>query len=275
MMRFDGPTYREMLGSRLIDDALAEISLFGDSKTKLNPIIHAVLHSQPPEQDIINDAMALSQPLPDTLKGLPTTSSKLIELRRFSRDALQPKRAAKDPERRPASIEELSLSLASLNTSGGEPPTNLQLREKLLRTIWSTIGFPKEAQAIIDHTMLFRAIDKYSFDYTHNREVVSDDPWLRDLWDWVAGADEAAYDGGMIYQGMDLSFVGVSSIWFRDLGRPSLRLCLMSRRSIHADNFNSRTLRSLPHDVGWPATRRNDLDTMPAVHQQAQRYTIL
>jgi len=199
---------------------------------------------------MIKDTMALSQPSPDTLVSLPTTSSKLIELRRFSRDVLQPKRAAKDPERRPASIEELSLSLASLNTSGGEPPTNLQLREKLLGTIWSTTGFPKEAQAIIDHTMLFRAIDKYCFDYTHNREVVSDDPWLRDLWDWVAGADEAAYDGGMIYQGMDLSFIGVSSIWFRDLGRPTLSYCLMSDRSIHADNFDSRTLRSLPDDVG-------------------------
>ncbi|KAJ1335417.1 SEA/GATOR complex protein SEA4/MIOS [Microdochium nivale] len=219
MMRFDAPTYREMLGSRLIDDALAEIALFGENKTSLKPIIQAVLQSQPPDQDVVQDAMASSQPLPDGLKDMSTTFSKLIELRRFSRDSLQPKRPVKDTERRPASIEELNLSLASLSTAGGEPPTNSQLREKLLGSIWDTNGFPKEAQAIINHTMLYRAMDKYSFDYTHNREVVSDDPWLRDLWDWVAGADEAAYDGGMIYQGIDLSFVGVSSIWFHDLGR--------------------------------------------------------
>lgn len=191
MMRFDAPTYREMLGSRLIDDALAEIALFGENKTSLKPIIQAVLQSQPPDQDVVQDAMASSQPLPDGLKDMSTTFSKLIELRRFSRDSLQPKRPVKDTERRPASIEELNLSLASLSTAGGEPPTNSQLREKLLGSIWDTNGFPKEAQAIINHTMLYRAMDKYSFDYTHNREVVSDDPWLRDLWDWVAGKESA------------------------------------------------------------------------------------
>lgn len=49
-------------------------------------------------------------------------------------------------------------------------------------------GLPKKAQAILDHAMLLRSKEKYLFDYPANIDITSDDPWLQDLWHWVASA---------------------------------------------------------------------------------------
>ena len=74
------------------------------------------------------------------------------------------------------------------------------------------------AQYILDHTMLLRAREGYLFNFQRNQEVVADDIWLQDVWAWVAGAEDAASEGGMISHPMDLGYLGVHAIWTNDLG---------------------------------------------------------
>ena len=63
-----------------------------------------------------------------------------------------------------------------------------------------------------------RAREGYQMDCLKNTEILSDDPWLQDLWHWLDGADEVAEDGGMMYKRLDLSFLGVHAIWKGELG---------------------------------------------------------
>ena len=66
--------------------------------------------------------------------------------------------------------------------------------------------------------MLFRAKEGYLFDYAKNSRIVADDPWLRDIWAWVAGADEMATDGGMVSRPLDVGYMGIYTIWTNNLG---------------------------------------------------------
>ncbi|KAG8427250.1 hypothetical protein J3459_007392 [Metarhizium acridum] len=97
-----------------------------------------------------------------------------------------------------------------------------EIHEALLGTLATVKGLPREAQCVVDHSMLLRAKEKYLFDAATNRTVLSDDSWRRFLWDWVADAEMAADDGGMLLGNMDLSYLGVHSIWTNDLGKNSM-----------------------------------------------------
>ncbi|KAI8154086.1 putative WD repeat-containing protein [Colletotrichum sp. SAR 10_70] len=89
----------------------------------------------------------------------------------------------------------------------------------------NTQNLSTESQCLLDHVMLLRAKEKYLFDCNVNRAVVADDPWLRYMWDWIADAEDAAQDGGMKLSPLDLSYMGVCTIWCNDLGqKPSSRL---------------------------------------------------
>jgi WD repeat-containing protein mio len=63
-----------------------------------------------------------------------------------------------------------------------------------------------------------RAVEGYRLDCQKNMEIVADDPGLRDLWNWVLGAEECAQNDGMVSGRLDLSYLGVISVWKRDLG---------------------------------------------------------
>ncbi|TAQ91242.1 hypothetical protein B7494_g458 [Chlorociboria aeruginascens] len=72
-----------------------------------------------------------------------------------------------------------------------------------------------------DHVMLKRAVDGYLFDCKLNKEIVSSDPWLQTVWDWIASAEQDAKDDGMVSMNVDLSYMGVHSIWMNFLGEKS------------------------------------------------------
>ena len=85
-----------------------------------------------------------------------------------------------------------------------------------------------------DSIMLQRVTDGYMFDCQKNMALVEDDPWLQDVWEWIAGksqkasllqftdhvlgAEEAARSDGMIAGPLDLSYLGVYTIWMNLLG---------------------------------------------------------
>ena len=90
-------------------------------------------------------------------------------------------------DREPSELDELTKAVRDLSVARGSPPCNRELHEMLLLSTMEGNGFPKAAQMLIDHVMLLRAREKYLFDFSRNRNIVSDDPWLGDLWDWVSG----------------------------------------------------------------------------------------
>jgi hypothetical protein len=116
-------------------------------------------------------------------------------------------------------------------------------REVHDRFHYSTLGLvpsTKSRSELLDHVMLRRAVDGYLFNCKINKTVVCDDQWLQDLWEWIegkpsshtkyhmlnnyVGAEEAAQDDGMVSRPLDLSYMGVHTIWMNLLGETSSQL---------------------------------------------------
>ncbi|KAJ0339538.1 hypothetical protein KNSL1_011969 [Colletotrichum chrysophilum] len=124
-----------------------------------------------------------------------------------------------------SNLEESISSLAQLSLHYDGPVSCRHMHESLLSLTLKAQNLSTESQCLLDHAMLLRAKEKYLFDCNVNRAVVADDPWLRYMWDWIADAEDAAQDGGMKLSPLDLSYMGVCTIWCNDLGqKPSSRL---------------------------------------------------
>ncbi|KAI0010132.1 hypothetical protein F4779DRAFT_578845, partial [Xylariaceae sp. FL0662B] len=218
IMQFEVSQYPEMMGSLNIDEAFRDTPLFGDRKESVSTVIQQALQSPQPNIDPIGDFEASNAPLPELFTQGSNIADRLRGLRKYSKDTLKPPTHPDNQVQRPSTIEELDQSFTDLSVKGDGLPTNRQLHERLLTSTMDTKGFPKKAQAVLDHVMIMRSKEKYLFNYPANREIVSDDPWLRDLWDWVNGAAEATSDEGMVSQGIDLSYLGVYHIWTSNLG---------------------------------------------------------
>ncbi|KAI1413737.1 hypothetical protein F5Y13DRAFT_28313 [Hypoxylon sp. FL1857] len=218
LMQFEAAQYPEMMGPFNFDESLKYRPLFGKHKESTRAVIRQVLQCAPPAADPICDFEASIEPLPETFVNATKTADKLGALRKYSKEVLEASKQANEKVQQQPPIKELDRSLTDLSLKGKGLPSNRQLHETLLVSTRDTKGFPKEAQVVLDHVMLLRSKEKYLFDYIANRDIVADDPWLKELWDWVAGADEAASDMGMVAQGIDLSYVGVCNVWNGDLG---------------------------------------------------------
>ena len=81
-----------------------------------------------------------------------------------------------------------------------------------------------------------RAQEGYLFDCAANVQLLLDDPGLQDLWKWVKGgsyrfkiisfsanrvigAEDAATQAGMVHEQLDLSYLGIHSVWSATLGQ--------------------------------------------------------
>ncbi|KAL9577234.1 MAG: hypothetical protein Q9203_007539, partial [Teloschistes exilis] len=78
-----------------------------------------------------------------------------------------------------------------------------------------------------------RCIQGYLFDCQKNRSILSDDPWLQNMWDWIGEAKRLALDQSLEVRGIDLSYLGVCNIWNVDLG--SEKATRISGRSDNTD----------------------------------------
>ncbi|KAK7749340.1 hypothetical protein SLS62_008192 [Diatrype stigma] len=168
-----------------------------------------VLQCRPPDHDPVSDQEALDVEAKDLYTDASTTAEKLRGIRRYLKEKSLERRASYDQQSQ-TDAEELEESLMGLSITSFGQVSNRQLHEKLLALTQGAKGLPKEAQAVLDHTMLLRAKERYLFDCAENREVVADDPWLQDLWDWIAGAEESATDDGMVASGVDVGYLGLS-----------------------------------------------------------------
>ncbi|RFU25870.1 hypothetical protein B7463_g10476, partial [Scytalidium lignicola] len=95
-------------------------------------------------------------------------------------------------------------------------------RELHDRSHYSTLNMTllsKPQKELVNHVILKRALEGYLFDCATNKAIVSDDVWLQDVWEWIRCADLAAADDGMVSIPVDLSYMGVYSIWMNQLGK--------------------------------------------------------
>ena len=67
------------------------------------------------------------------------------------------------------------------------PKVQRERHEKYLSEKMESLGLPREGHEVLNHIMLLRAKEKYLFSTETNQRVVADDPWLQDVWGWVAG----------------------------------------------------------------------------------------
>ena len=188
-MQFDAQQHAEMMGSMLIDNALEEAPLFSfeNPRKDMETIIHKILQSSPPSHDLISDAEDSGVEVSELFADTATTAEKLRVIRRYLKDKVGDTPSPPQAHQSRPEVDEINDSLMGLSITNFGQISNRQLHEKLLALTQSARGLPKEAQMVIDHVMLLRAKERYLFDCAVNREVVSDDPWLQDLWDWVAG----------------------------------------------------------------------------------------
>lgn len=78
-----------------------------------------------------------------------------------------------------------------------------------------------------------RCVEGYAFDCKKNVDIVADNSWLQDFWNWIArgskyascmtllillGAESSARDEEMVAEGIDMSYLGVYNVWNNDLG---------------------------------------------------------
>ncbi|KYK57796.1 WD40 repeat-like-containing domain protein [Drechmeria coniospora] len=220
MMQFEPPQAAELLGAFLVEQTHSEVPIFGPESASVEERLLNALRDSSATSTIAKPLNQLAAPLPESFHNATSTAQKLRLLRAYVRDNTEPSQSQLEEEELPRNgnapmgngPDGISLASNSLGSCR-------DIHEGLLTTLLAAKGLPREAQAVVDHTMLLRAKDKYLFDAAWNRNVVADDPWKRFAWDWIADAEHAADDGGMLLGNMDLSFLGVHAVWNNDLGR--------------------------------------------------------
>lgn len=226
VMQFEPAQTAEMLGAFLAEQTLSEVPIFGLKKEDVEERLRSALKDKPAVSVTVEHVDKMAAPLPASFEKVTSVAQKLRSLRKYVGDNQEASRTEQGGAVGP--------SRGSLHADNGADNTWLasnslgscrEMHEGLLGTLVAIRGLPREAQSVVDHTMLLRAKEKYLLDAATNRSVVSDDPWKMFVWDWIADAERAADNGGMLLGNMDLSYLGVHSIWTNDLGKnPSTRL---------------------------------------------------
>lgn len=161
-------------GPLLLDQALSGVPLFGAGKDDVEKAIAETLQGHPSVKDIRTEKTVNSNVPYGVVKG-----RKIGEKLRALREMI-----IKDGGPGHGGIAD-ALAKSSLSENG--PASCRELHESLLSVLPQATDLPSDAQSDVDNAMLLRAKEKYLFDSSVNRSVVSDDLWLKYIWDWIAG----------------------------------------------------------------------------------------
>lgn len=187
VMQFEAPQTAEMLGTFLAEQTLSEVPVFGFENDDVEARLQNALRNTPVASTTVERVDKIGAPLPESFYNATSVAQKLRSLRTYVREdheAPQPVDGAmpRNGDGNPLGNGPTDISLAS-NSLG----SCRDIHEGLLSMLVAVKGLPREAQSIVDHTMLFRAKERYLFDAATNRNIVADDPWKRFVWDWIAG----------------------------------------------------------------------------------------
>ncbi|KAF2183161.1 hypothetical protein K469DRAFT_635658 [Zopfia rhizophila CBS 207.26] len=80
-----------------------------------------------------------------------------------------------------------------------------------------------------------RCQEGYNLDCRKNRDIVANDPWLVDAWNLIERMDAHAWNKGMVGGDLDLTYLGVASIW-------SNKLTMYDQRLIDPDTKTSESM---------------------------------
>ncbi|KAG6121354.1 hypothetical protein E4U14_001990 [Claviceps sp. LM454 group G7] len=219
LMQFEPAQTTEILRPSLIEKALADVPIFGPDKANISDCVNDALLDSESTPVVVEHVDETSRSLPHALRCASTISEKLLMIRSCIIDEQADQGTESDHKAQDhAGASQLPSLSGEMFLASNSLGTCRDAHEALFATLSNAKGLPREAQSLVDHSLLLRAKEKYLFDAATNRRVLSDDPWLRFVWDWVADAEEAADDGGLLLGKTDLSYLGVHSIWTNDLG---------------------------------------------------------
>lgn len=187
MMRFEPPQVSRMLAPLLVEEALSDIPIFGPDKADIAATIEAALKPASASSMRAEITNVLDAPLPDAFYNETTIAEKLRSIRGFVREQLEQSDKMNAMQSQLGDLSVLrdgqdEMALASDGTGSCR-----EIHEALLSTMTEAAGLPRKALNIAHHAMLLRAKERYLFDAETNRNVVSDDPWTRFVWDWIGG----------------------------------------------------------------------------------------
>ncbi|KFA63439.1 hypothetical protein S40285_00281 [Stachybotrys chlorohalonatus IBT 40285] len=224
LMKFEPGQASEMLGPLLAEQTLSQVPIFKKDDQDIEDVIDRMMKLSTASTIKVEHVNTAKKPLPQIFHRAPTVARKLKILRAFINSEYGSSEYLGEDFLCTAEEEFTGLSMAA-GSSLSLASTNLdscrERHEALLGTLVAADDLPPEAHCIIDHAMIYRAKERYLLDPVVNRALVSDDVWTRFVWDWIADAQTAAEDGGMVLGNTDLSFLGVHSVWTNDLGRNS------------------------------------------------------
>ncbi|KAI2717657.1 hypothetical protein CBS147332_4537 [Penicillium roqueforti] len=145
-----------------------------------------------------------------------------------------------------------------------EPVPSHENRERAMAI--GVMGVPLTAEEALTLCTInqFRCKEGYLFDEDQNRKVASDDQALQDLWDWIERARKESSGTSMVVNGLDLNYLGVSSVWNNDLGN-GLEQRRISNKKDGAKTF-ADTVAILVTQLNLPETK--GCDTAYPDHRQ-------
>ncbi|RMZ77541.1 hypothetical protein DV737_g4331, partial [Chaetothyriales sp. CBS 132003] len=115
-----------------------------------------------------------------------------------------------------------------------------------------------------DNIMRERAVDGYGIDPTDNKEVIQDDEWLLAMWEWIEHVTSLHEENQVIKDNLDLSYLGVHSIWNEDIPNKSIRTFGPTSARV------SKTVEGLVNGLDIPPLR--GADTSRPAHRQLCLY---
>lgn len=102
--------------------------------------------------------------------------------------------------------------------------SSYRMHEDLLTLAYPDVRVPLADYLKTLQTQKRRCKEGYNLDCRKNRDIVANDPWLVDAWNFVERLDAHAWGDGMVGGGLDLKYLGVTAIWNNKLTMYDQRL---------------------------------------------------
>lgn len=164
-------------------------------------------------EEIFKDRRCIARPTPPH----KTVAEDLIEVQNISLGA----KHATDQDlgnSLTSTMSKVSLSNSQRNfpLSSATYPSH-EMHEDLLDLGYPDVKIPLNDYLAVLQAAKRRTQEGYSLSCSKNKDIVSNDPWLVDAWTLVDRMDAHATGDGMVGNGLDLKYLGVSAIWANKL----------------------------------------------------------